>query len=458
MNEKTLLPENIELRSESVQEILGRPPRWIIRWGITIIFIIVAGLFVGSYFFKYPDVIQATITVTTENLPAGVMAKTTGRIDTIFVQEKQTVQHGDLLAVLENTARWEDVLFLRDTLGVTRDNRDTLLVTCNASRITSNEPHVTRHLSRITNLGELQPTYNAFLKAYEDYQYFITTNYHYKKIAVIKKQIATQNLILSKSKKQLNLSNQQLATAYQVFSIDSNLFEKKVLSNAEYQNSRNIYLQQQQAYENARVGIDNQNMSILQLEQTIFDLEQQRNEQLNSLQIALTGATDQLQSQIKTWEQTYLLVAPIDGVVTLTKYWQKNQNINAGEVLVTVVPNGGVSTSLNAPKIVGKILLPPQGAGKVKEGQMVNVKFDNFPHMEFGMVRVQIKNISLVPVTVENNQKAYLLEVDFPEKLKTNYGKELTFSQEMTGSAEIITEDLRLLDKFLNPIKAVIKK
>jgi len=78
--------------------------------------------------------------------------------------------------------------------------------------------------------------------------------------------------------------------------------------------------------------------------------------------------------------------------------------------------------------------------------------------MEFGMVRVQIKNISLVPVSVENNQKAYMLKVVFPDKLKTNYGKALTFSQEMTGSTEIITDDLRLLDKFLNPIRAVIKK
>ena len=83
MSTKIIFPKNIELRSESVQEILGRPPRWIIRWGISIIFIIVAGLVVDSYFFKYPDVLTATITVTTENLPAGVMAKTTGRIDTL---------------------------------------------------------------------------------------------------------------------------------------------------------------------------------------------------------------------------------------------------------------------------------------------------------------------------------------------------------------------------------------
>jgi HlyD family secretion protein len=272
-----------------------------------------------------------------------------------------------------------------------------------------------------------------------------------KKIATIKKQIHTQNLILSKSKYQLNLSSQQLDAAYQIFTIDSNLYEKKVMSNAEYQNAKNTYLQHLQSYENAKLSIDNQNISILQLEQTIFDLEQQRDEQKTQLLQNLTTHYSILTTQIKQWEQTYLLVSPIDGVVTFTKYWQKNQNINAGEVLITVVPN-------EEAKIVGKILLPPQGAGKVKEGQMVNVKFDNFPHMEYGMVRVQIKNISLVPVTMENNQKAYMLEVDFPEKLKTNYGKELEFSQEMTGTAEIITEDLRLLDKFLNPIKAVIKK
>ncbi len=85
---------NIELRSEEVQEILGRPPRWIVRVGTTVIFAVVVGLFVGSYFFKYPDILSATITVTTENLPAEVTAKTSGKIDTIFVSEKQHLFYG----------------------------------------------------------------------------------------------------------------------------------------------------------------------------------------------------------------------------------------------------------------------------------------------------------------------------------------------------------------------------
>jgi multidrug resistance efflux pump len=440
--------KNIELRSQEVQEILGRPPRWLIRWGITVIFVVVAGLFVGSYFFKYPDILTATITVTTENLPAGVTAKISGRIDTLFVTEKQKVTKEQLLGVLENTANTADVLLLDSILNT--DNAQKRESTARRGDFSCFSAFDLSCL-RALILGDLQPAYAAFLKAYEDYNYFITADYHRKKIAVIEKQIATQHSIIRKSQTQLSLTAQQLAGARQLFTMDSSLFVKKMLSAADFENSRGSYLQNRQSYESAKLNIDNQQMSILQLEQAIFDLEQQRVEQNNSLKLAFSAAQDQLLAQIRQWEQTYLLVAPCNGTATFTKYWQQNQNVNANEVLVTIVPQ-------EQTQIIGKILLPPQGAGKVKKGQTVNVKFDNFPYMEYGMVRVQITGISLVPIEVGQGQKAYMLEVVFPDKLVTNYGKTLDFTQEMQGTAEIVTEDLRLFDKFINPIKAVIKR
>ena len=98
---------NLSLRSEEVREILGRPPRRIVRWGITVIFVVVAGLFIGSCFIKYPDVLQAPVTVTTEHLPAGVAARSSGKIDTLFVTEGEIVTEGAPIAVLENPARWQ---------------------------------------------------------------------------------------------------------------------------------------------------------------------------------------------------------------------------------------------------------------------------------------------------------------------------------------------------------------
>ena len=108
----------LELRSEEVQEILGRPPKWIIRIGISFIFIIVIGLFIGSYYIKYPDILQSTIVVTTENLPAGVTAKASGRIDTLLVSEKSMVQKGELLAVIENPAHFDDILLLKKKIVI----------------------------------------------------------------------------------------------------------------------------------------------------------------------------------------------------------------------------------------------------------------------------------------------------------------------------------------------------
>jgi len=93
-----------------------------------------------------------------------------------------------------------------------------------------------------------------------------------------------------------------------------------------------------------------------------------------------------------------------------------------------------------------------QGAGKVKIGQRVNIKLDNYPYLEYGMLEGIIRSISKVP----EDQK-YSLDVDFPKGLVTNYGIELDFAQQIEGQAEIITEDLRLLQRIFNPIRSLIK-
>ena len=67
--------KEIELRSEEVQEVMSHVPVWILRWGITVLFCIVIILLIGSYLFKYPDVVEAEITVSTQNPPAYVVAR-----------------------------------------------------------------------------------------------------------------------------------------------------------------------------------------------------------------------------------------------------------------------------------------------------------------------------------------------------------------------------------------------
>jgi len=92
--------DKIEIRSDEVQEILGYIPHWIIRTGISVIFVIIVLLFIGSWYFKYPDVISSSITVTTENPPAALIAKTSGKIETVLVKDKQVVAENQLVALI----------------------------------------------------------------------------------------------------------------------------------------------------------------------------------------------------------------------------------------------------------------------------------------------------------------------------------------------------------------------
>jgi HlyD family secretion protein len=182
------------------------------------------------------------------------------------------------------------------------------------------------------------------------------------------------------------------------------------------------------------------------LETTLLDLELQQTERESVLQQNYRTGAEQLMNAIHGWELNYCLTAPIDGKVTFTKYWSENQYVQAGETVCTVVPSEKES-------LIGKALLPIQRSGKVQEGQRVIIRFANFPDQEFGVVNGTVKSISLVPT--ENN---YQVEIALPEGLMTNYRKTLPVSYEMKASADIVTEDLRLIERFFMPLKRVIKE
>ena len=113
---------------------------------------------------------------------------------------------------------------------------------------------------------------------------------------------------------------------------------------------------------------------------------------------------------------------------------------------MTVIPE-------NSGEIIGKLDLEIQGSGKVTTEQTVNIKFDNFPYLEYGIVQGKIKSISLV-----TNNNAYSVLVELPNGLETNYGNTINFSQDMQGIAEIITNEESLLERVINPVKSVLMR
>ena len=145
------------------------------------------------------------------------------------------------------------------------------------------------------------------------------------------------------------------------------------------------------------------------------------------------------------WEKRYCLISPIKGKVAFSGIWEKNQNVQSGQHVMTILP-------LKESKLIGKVTIPIDRAGKVNVNQPVKLKFTDFPYREYGMVTAKLDAISAVPDSV------YIGTVYLSDSLITNYGKLLPFKQNMEGVAEIVTEDLALAERLIYPLKAIFKE
>ncbi len=427
------MPEkDIELRSEEVQEVMGHMPSWILRWGITLFFVIILTLLIGSFFFRYPDTITATMTLTSDNPAVQIIARANGRLTSLYIEDKQKVGSGDYLAVIENTAVTEDILQLRNTLIPIVNEPDTALLLFN--------------VERELKLGNAQSLYTNFLRSLYYFKNYKVLNYYPQKINSLRKQIGKYEVYHRNLIGQLQIQQEQYEIGKKQYDRDSILFEEGILAAADLEVTRTQLLQKRTVYEQLKASIDNLQIQIGDLEADILDYELQQAEKEKVLYQNYSVAAEQLLNEINNWELNYVLKASVSGIVSFTQIRYVNQYVTANEIVFNIVPG-------EKEQLIGKAMLPAQRSGKVKVGQRVIIRFTSYPDQEFGIVKGQVSSISLVP-----NQNNYMIEILLPDGLHTNYKKELPFSPEMEAQADIITDDLRLIERFFMPLKKIFKE
>lgn len=211
----------------------------------------------------------------------------------------------------------------------------------------------------------------------------------------------------------------------------------------EFERSKQAFIQKQIAFSNLRTNIKNNVATILNLKESLFDLSIQYDKEVSKFRSDLTEALQMLEVSIGQWKEKYLIAGSTPGKITFTGFWNVNQIIKAGDLFATIIPTDPEQIIVRA-----KVSVP--GAGKVKKGQEVNIKLSGFPYMEFGVIKGRINSVSLVPV-----EDSYIAEIGLIEGMRSKYNKEIRFINEMTGTAEIITENNRLIYRFIKPLNAL---
>jgi len=434
---------NIELRHDSVNELLGSTPVWLVRWGISVFFGVIILLLVCAYFFKYPVVINAPVVITTEQPAIWVVAKTSGKIDSIYIANGSYVNKNQLLAVIDNPAITEDVLALEKQLDSLRPF------------IMGPVPIKLPTLPRQFSVGDLQDSYMQLLKTWNEQNVFVEEHYHKKKIESLKLEIKQQLDYIQNLNLQTTAFERNYAIISERYLRDSILHQQNISSTIELEEGKKQKINGEIQLRQSQSVISNTKIEITKLQQEIVEYKSDFKSKQEAINNELMSAYELLRRNLLLWEEKYLLKAPLAGRVSFMNFWGTNQFINVGEQSFAIVP-------VNPGNIVGKCNVPTNGLGKIHKGQNVTVKLDEYPYMEYGMLQGFVKDISLISTPINTQTKTArvgLVEITFADDdLKTTYKKKIPFSGELTGMAEISTEDISLIEHLINPLKYLWSK
>jgi multidrug efflux pump subunit AcrA (membrane-fusion protein) len=424
--------QNIEIRSEQVQEILSYVPNWMIRWGNTLFLLLIIMLLFITWFIKYPDVIATQVMITTINPPEKIYANSSGKFDAIFVKDLDAVSTDTNLAILENSALYKDVFLLKKVI-------DTLAI----NRVNFSFPM--NELPPLI-LGDIAASFNEFENNYSEY----ILN---KKLNPFQNQSSANQLSLIEAKGRLQILNSQkelnlkeLGFKEKDLERQKNLFDKGVISAKELEQKQIEFLQARKTFKSLESSISQIRELISTSNKTLRGTSIEKTQQESRLLKRSVQSFYQLKKAILDWEKLYALKASIKGSVSFHSVWNKNQTVQSGDIIFTIIPK-------NKESFIGKITAPANNSGKIKIGQTVQIQLANYPSDEYGELNGKVKSISLVP----NQEGNYLVDVALSKKLITTYNKEIDFRQEMKGTANIITEDLRLMERFFYQLKNIIK-
>jgi HlyD family secretion protein len=421
-------------RSALVAELINSKPPIFIRYGILILFSIVLILTISCWFIQYPEIVMAEAHLIGTNAPKEVISHTDGKLLKIFFKENQNVYKGDILGYMESIANPESVLSISNDVDTMID----YIIKNKNDELINYYPNTKKHVVR-KDLGELQTQNQIFVQSFSAFKDYLIDGFYKKKVEMLKSEKNNINKLREILLIQRNLLEQDLELTNQNFKSVDYLSKEKIFSESDFRDQKSKLIAKQ--------------LTIPQINALLIANELEQNEKLKEisnlenqfilqksyfLQALLT-----FKSQIENWKYKYLLLAPVNGKILLTSFHQENQEIKSGNSLFFIQPP-------NASYFV-ELQIPQNNFGKVKKGQDVLLKFQAYPFEQYGSVLGKIDYINQIP-----SDSGYLAKVILPNGFVSIYKKPLKFYNNLNGKAEIITENMKLLERFYNSISKQI--
>ena len=378
-----------------------------------------------SFLISYPDTVDGEVSITGAKAPLRLVSRSNGRLH-LLKEPNQTISQNATIAYIESGASYNDVQLLKAYLE------------------RSPKP-----LPSNLKLGELGGSYNSYLIAVEHWERLIKSDRYKTMRKSIEAQIQSNKDVVQQLSNSLAFKEKVLYNLQKAMERDSILASKKVVSKSELEQTQNSLLTQAEAEASLR---SSQLMKQAEIKTSQIEIARshiEEDEQLEAAYIDMMAKRNLLQTELRLWEEKYVIKAPTNGKLDYLGFWRENLMVKEGVELFTILPQHG--------EIMGEAYIPAIGAGKVKVGQLVNIKLNDYPYDEFGLLCGKVVSISPLMNKVQMNNavvETYLVRIAFPQGVTTNFDHKLSLNFESKGTAEIVTKPKRLIERLFDNLKA----
>lgn len=418
--------KNIDLREEYFNDIHNMKPKWWMRWGILSVFFILLIILSLGYIVKYPDVIYSEFRLTT-NKPSVTLPLAQGsQIEKLLINNNDVVTPYTSLLVIKNNSNYKDVFLLKKELNNFTFENDSIL------------SFFIRFLNYDLQLGgNIENNWTSFSSELLEYYKIKQLETYQSQIQFLEKELSKQinlkkhyrSLIFNDSE-QKELLNEKIKT-------DSTLYAKGIISRMQFNTNKRDFFQRSKALENNTLALNKTNLDIVKLQNAIINHGNNEKAYLLDKQLSIRKSLNKLKSSIVSWEQTYLLISPIEGNITFIQDLKEDAFYTGNAIVVTPKEKSYYAT-VNIPFI---------GAGKIEVGQRVVLKLNDYPYREYGILEGILHDFS--PVAGENY---YLGKVVISKNQISSYGRTIKIKENMSGIGEIITNDRSILGRLFERI------
>ncbi|WP_313240713.1 HlyD family efflux transporter periplasmic adaptor subunit [Sphingobacterium multivorum] len=424
MKKSNLMQE--DLHSEDLNEIITKPPSWLLQRGISLILgtvLLILGL---SVFIRFPEIVTSSVKFNSINAPKIITSRNNGILIKILVKDGDWVKTGTELAYLESTADHGQVTMLIDRLQNLKkvNNEDYNL----ESLIAPNK----------LNLGELQGSYQNFYLAYLNYRAASNDGIYQKRRGVLEQEKINLARQYEKESQSFKLQHQQLKLAEEEFEKYQLLAQKKIISPSELHQKEALLLAKRQTIpqmENNLIGYEG---NILSKNRELSDLSNQINEESKKFVQALNSFI----SEAETWKRQFILTSPVNGKLIYGSFLQENQSVKIDQPLFYVNPNSD--------QYYGELMLPQVVSAKVKKGQKVLIKVRSYPYQDYGYLNGKIDYISDIPM----QDSVFFAKVTL---FRSSTDSLIILKPGIYGDAEIITEDKSIFKRIWDNLTKSLK-